>query len=176
MQGKKLSPYQKEEILRLEREGWQQWEIGAKVGVSRVSVCKFLSRHNGRLYDVLVRKHAAERGRQLKKLFWMFREATEEWEKSKRPAVTVRVGKSKAGKNGAAAESGWAERITATRCGNPEFLSRMLEILATIREVLMMPKTPRRDEKSNPAAGDWDVTQALQEIAVLARTLEAEDG
>jgi hypothetical protein len=163
------------QIVELDNDGMNQDQIAATVGYRRETISRIVARNNQRVYERLTRSHVAERGRQVKLLAKMFREAMEAWEKSKNPSVTLKIGETTSRKSSKNGQSAWSERIVATQCGDPAYLEQMLNILRDIRVVMMMEKTPRRDKETNPAAGDWDVTQALSEIAAMAKELEAEE-
>jgi hypothetical protein len=164
-----------ERILRLSDEGKTQVMISKEVGLSPVTVCRVLRKHDLRLYEQLAKSHAAERGRQLKLLHRMFRETWDEWERSKAPLIEHKASKPTVvfGAFGKP-ETIRAECTEKTRTGDPAYIDQLLKILAQQREVLMMNKVAKRDEKENPGAGDHDVTRALEELEALERKIRGE--
>jgi hypothetical protein len=154
-----------------------QEKIANLLGYRRETICRLIGRHYQRVYAQMAKSHAAERGRQLKLLHRMFRETWDEWQRSKEPFVDHRVSKPTTifGAFGKP-ETVRAERIEKSRTGNPAYIDQLIAILVQQREVLMMDRVPKRDGKTNPGAGDADVTAALAELEALEQKIRGGGG
>jgi hypothetical protein len=163
--------------VELDGQGMPQEKIANLLGYRRETICRLIGRHYQRVYAQMAKSHAAERGRQLKWLHRMFRETWDEWQRSKAPFVGHRVSKPAIifGAFGKP-ETVRAERTEKSRTGDPAYIDQLLKILAQQREVLMMNKVGKRDQKENSGAGDDDVTKALCELEALERKIRSGGG
>ena len=165
------------QILALSEQGKTQVMISKIVDLSPVTVCRVLRKHDQRVYNELAKSHAAERGRQHLLLQRMFRETWDEWRRSKEPFVNHRVSKPNIvfGTFGKP-ETVRTESTVKSRTGNPTYIEELLKILEQQRSLLMLDRFGRRDEKANPAAGDRDVTAALEELERIEQAMRAKQG
>jgi len=175
----RISPESVAEIIRLNEQGFTHLEIRARLGIGHTTICNALKKHHERVYEALVESHVAERGRQLKWLHKMFRECWEEWNRSKGQQTTKKVSSEKNLLPGTKNQTSTIERSEIQikdGLGNPAYVDRMNAILGAIREVLMLDKTPRRDEEANPGAGDHDVTKALEDLERIEQAMRQSGG
>jgi hypothetical protein len=175
---KKIPAEIAERAIRMDNDGVPQWEIGARLGYQRETICRLIARHNQRVYDALTKSHVAERARQFKLLGWMWREAREEWLRSKKDQTRRKLSRGSAlPKNGNVVH---AEVEIRDGLGDPAFLDRMNAILGAMRVVLMLEEPPKRGKRTTPATGDdsagFDVEAALKLVAEMARETGAEAG
>jgi len=156
----------------MNEQGWMQWEIAATLGIANATVSRYLRKHNENVYNILAQDHAAERGRQARQLTIMYREAMDEWYRSKKDKGKVKVVE---GVDGDGKKTHRTEREVQDSLGDPSYLDRAQNILAAIREILMMSKKSEVKDEA-PIVGENDVTKALEKLNMMARELKKETG
>jgi hypothetical protein len=177
---KKIPAEVVERIIRMENEGVPQWEIASQLGYHRVTICRLTARHNERIHNALIKSHVAERGRQFKLLGWMWREAREEWLRSKQPRSKTKAARDVDPKHPKKGKLVRVETEVRSGLGDPAYLDRMSAILAAMRVVLMMEPNPKPGQRAKPADGNgaapFDVRAALEQLAAMSSVTEAAGG
>jgi hypothetical protein len=162
MGAKKIPAEVVREIIRLDAEmAGTQAEIGARFGITRQSVCKILHRHNQRVGEEIIKRHAEIKGRQIGRLEHLAIQAMAGWEASKKPTRRIK-------RRTTESKSGGEETLekTVTRGpGDPRFLAEARSALADARRVAGLDYDDAPDDDA--AAGSPLVTEALTMIAAM---------
>jgi hypothetical protein len=168
------------QAILMDAKGQPQEEIAVLLGIRRETVCHICQRHYERVYAALTKSHVAERARQFKLLGWMWREAREEWLRSKKDQTRRKATRNISAKHSKKGKAVRLEIETRDGLGDPAFLDRMNAILGAMRVVLMLEEPPKRGKRTTPAAGSdtagFDVEAALKLVAEMTRETGAGAG